>query len=96
MTASLYTVTSVTDPDAWQYTDKSAAAFRKEGRLVAASVHQDPDDPNAAIIFHQFADISAACGYIASLREQLHMANVDYVDVEIWCGEDVEHAPEWV
>ena len=70
------------------------APLRKEGGLIAESVHRDADDPNTVIVYHQFTDLSATQEFMAAMNKAefqavLKNAGVQPETLEMWVGEDV-------
>ena len=66
----------------------------RKGVVIAESVHQDPDDPNTVIVYHQYADLSTAQEFLASLsngenQAVLAKAGVQLDTLEMWIGENV-------
>ena len=69
--------------------------MRKEGGVIADSVHRDPDDPNMIIIYNKYTDLSTAQESIAAMTSSeewqsvLKKAGVKPETLEMWVGEDV-------
>jgi len=94
MTASTFVRHQVHDFATWKKVYDEVAPLRKEGGVIADSVHRDPDDPNTAIVYHQFADLSTAQEFFAAMNGEelesvLKNAGVKLDTLEYWVGEDV-------
>lgn len=94
MTASIFARHKVNDFATWKKVYDENVPLRKEGGLIAESVHRDPDDPNTVIVYHQFADLSTTKEFIAAMNKEefqsvLKNAGVKPETLEMWVGEDV-------
>ena len=94
MTASSFARHKVDDFAAWKKVYDEVLPLR-EGVVIAESVHQDPDDPNMVIIYHQYKDLSTAQEFLTSVtsgenQEVLRKAGVHSDTLELWVGEDVK------
>ena len=94
MTASIFARHQVNDFAKWKKVYDEVAPLRKDGGLIADSVHRAPDDPNTVIVYHQFQDLSIAQEFIAGMSGEefqsvLENAGVKPETLEMWVGEDV-------
>jgi hypothetical protein len=94
MTASIFVRHQVNDFGTWKKVYDEVAPLRKEGGLMAESVHRASDDPNTVIVYHQFPDLSTAQEFIAGMSGEefqavLKNAGVKPETLEMWVGEGV-------
>ena len=94
MTASMFARHKVNDFATWKKMYDEVVPLRKDGGVIADSVHRDPDDPNMVIAYHQFADASTAKAYAARLdseefRSMAKTVGIHLDTLEVWIGEDV-------
>ena len=92
MTASIFVRHKVNNFAAWKKVYDEALPLR-EGIVTAESVHQDPDDPNTVIVYHQYPDLQTGQAFLDSAtkgenQEVLMRAGVQPETLEIWVGED--------
>lgn len=95
MTVSMFARHKVDDFATWKKLyDEVIPQARKEGGILADSVHRDPDDPNMAIAYHQFTDVNAAKAHAARLngdemRSMAETVGIHMDTLEVWLGEDI-------
>lgn len=94
MTASSFARHKVNDFAAWKKVYDEVRPLR-EGIVIAESVHQDPEDPNTVIVYHQYPDLSTAQAFLArfgsddkEVQEVLIRAGVQPETMEVWVGGD--------
>lgn len=95
MTASSFARHKVDDYATWKKVYDEVAPLRKEGGVIAESVHCDPGDPNTVMVYHQYTDLSTAQEFLAALNSNeelqsvLKKAGVKPETLEVWIGEDI-------
>ena len=94
MTASSFVRHKVNDFATWKKGYDEVAQLRKDGGVIAESVHRAPDDPNTVIVYHQYTDLSKAQGFVAAvstgeLQSVLKKLGVKLETLEVWVGQDV-------
>ena len=94
MTASIFARHKVNDFATWKKVYDEVAPLRKDGGVIADSVHRGADDPNTVIVYHQFGDLSATQEFMAAMNKAefqavLKNAGVQPETLEMWVGEDV-------
>lgn len=95
MTVSMIARHKVNDFAAWKKGYDGSAQLRKDGGVIAHSVHRVLDDRNMVAVYHQFKDESAAKAYGARLdsdefRAMAKEMGIDLKTLEVWLLEDVE------
>jgi len=94
MTVSIFIRHKVDDFATWKEKYDEGAQMRKENNVLADNVYRDPDDPNMAIVYLQFTDVSGAKAQAARLdsdefRSLAKTIGLHLETREIWIGEDV-------
>lgn len=94
MTVSVFIRHKVEDFAAWKKMYDEGSQMRRDGGTLGDSVHRDPDDPNMAIIYLQFADVSTAKAVTVRLdsdefRSMAKTHGIHLDTLEVWIGEGV-------
>ncbi len=89
---TLFAKHAVEDFGNWKVAYDGLGPTRHTMGVTAASVHQDPQDPNMVTITHQFDTLDAAKAFAGSdeLKNALMKAGV-VGHPDIWIATDVEH-----
>jgi quinol monooxygenase YgiN len=95
MTVSMIAKHKVNDFATWKKGYDGTAQLRKDGGVIADSVHRALDDPNMVTVYHQFADENTAKAFGARLDSDEFRAmgkemGINLETVEVWLLEDVE------
>jgi hypothetical protein len=94
MTVSVFIRHKVEDFAVWKGMYDQGSQLRMDAGVLADSVYRDPDDPNMAIVYLQYADVSAAKAQAARLdsdefRSMAKTVGIHLDTREVWIGEDV-------
>ena len=95
MTVSMIDRHKVDDFATWKKGYDGTGQLRKNGGVIASSVHRALDDPNTVTVIHQFADESAARAFRARLdsdefRAMAKETGIKPETLEAWLLKDVE------
>ena len=95
MTVSMIASHKVNDFATWKKGYDENAQFRKDGGVIADSVHRALDDPNMVTVYHQFADESTAKAFGArfdsdEFRAMVKDMGINLETLEVRLLEDVE------
>ena len=92
--ATTFVKHAVNDYGTWKRGYDDLASYRKEGGVIAASVHRDSEDSNMVIVMHQFGSMGEAQAFISSddLKAIMQKLGVSGPP-EIWISEDIESTP---
>jgi len=96
MTTSLFIRFQATDFDAWLNPDADGLAqYLKEKGVLAYSIHRNSDDPNAIMIYHQFANEDTAKSFTDWFEDVTTARGNDQPEtkienVAVWVGVDLD------
>ena len=89
---TLFVKHAVEDFRNWKVGYDGLGPTRREMGVTAASVHQDPQDPNMVTVTHQFDTMDAAKTFAGSNELKSAMMNAGVVGrPDMWITTDVEH-----